>query len=355
MPTANAAVCAHVFLLLVLVAVPRVALAGDPPKNDAATAHALFYEGRTLMQQNRFADACPKLEESMRLRPGLGTEFNLADCNEHLGKVTSAWAGFLAVAAAAKAENQPEREKVARKRAQALDARLPKLVIEVSASPAFVEVKRDGIDIGSAAWGVAVPVDPGTHRVSATASGKGTWETTITASEGKTVRVSVPRELPPPPSVAAAPARVGGSPPVQSEAFTTTTTTAASDFPAPIIERNGDAQRTVGWIVGSAGVVGLGVGAGFALSSLGKRNDARSHCAGNQCDAAGVGLRDDAIRNGNVATVATIVGGAAVAGGVVLVLTAPRSPESQGRAGAIRAVPNVAVDGGGVLVQGSFQ
>ena len=354
MPTANAAVRAHVFTVLVLVAVPEVALAADPPKNDAATAHALFYEARTLMEQNRFSDACPKLEESMRLRPGLGTEFNLADCNEHLGKVTSAWAGFLAVAAAAKAANQPDREKLARKRAQALDARLPKLVIEVTASPAFVQVKRDGIDIGSPAWGMPVPVDPGPHRISATATGRGTWETTITATEGKTVHVSVPRELPPPPAVAVAPARVGGSPPVQGEA-STTTTTAATDFPAPIIEENGDRQRTVGWIVGSAGVVGLGIGAGFALSSLGKRDDSRSHCVGNQCDAVGVGLRDDAIRNGNVATVATIVGGAAVAGGVVLILTAPKSAESQGRAGVIRAVPNVAANGGGVLLQGSFQ
>lgn len=352
MPTANTAVCARFFSVLVLVAVPQVALAADPPKSEPPAAHALFYEARTLMQQNRFAEACPKLEQSMRLGPGLGTEFNLADCNEHLGKVTSAWAGFLGVAAAAKAANQPEREKLARKRAHTLEPRLPKLVVEVTGAPAGLEVKRDGIDVGYPAWGTPVPVDPGTHRISATAPGKGTWETTIAATEGKISRVSVPRDLPSL-SVAMTPVPVSGPPPVESEASTTTTT--ASDFPAPIIEQNGEAQRTVGWIVAGAGVVGLGLGAGFAVSSLGKRNDSRSHCVGNQCDASGVGLRDDAIRNGNIATVSTIVGGAAVAGGIVLILTAPKSTESQVRAGAIRAVPNVGVNGGGFMVQGSFQ
>jgi len=353
MPAANAAVCTRLFAVLVLAAVPHVALAADPPKKDPAGAHGLFYEARELMRQNKFAEACPKLEESMRLEPGLGTQFNLADCNEHLGKVTSAWAGFLKVAAASKAANQPEREKLARKRAQALEARLPKLVIDVTGAQMGLEVKRDGIDVGYPAWGTPVPVDPGPHRISATATGKGTWETTIAATEGKTARVSVPRDLPPP-AVAAARAPESGPPPVEGEASSTTTTT-ASDFPPPIIEQNGALQRSTGWIVAGAGVVGLGLGAGFGLSSLGKRNDSRSHCAGNQCDPDGVSLRNDAIRNGNIATAATIFGAAAVAGGLLLVLTSPKSTDSPERAGAIRAVPNVAVNGGGFMVQGSFQ
>lgn len=356
MPTANAAVCARFFFSIVLLGtVPRMALAADPPKEDPGRAHILFYEARTLMQQNKFAEACPKLEQSVRLDPGpsLGTQFNLADCNEHLGKVTSAWAGFLGVAAASKATNQLEREKLARKRAQALEARLPKLVVEVSGAPVGLQVKRDGIELGYPAWGTPVPVDPGPHHISATATGKGTWETTITASEGKTARVSVPRDLPPS-SVSVAPVPASGSPPAESEAFAASTTTTASDFPAPIIEQNGATQRSTGWIVAGAGIVGLGLGAGFGISSLGKRNDSRDHCIGNQCDAAGVGLRDDAIRDGNIATVATIVGAAAVAGGLVLVLTSPKSTEPYERAGVIRAVPSVAVNGGGFLVQGGF-
>jgi len=341
------------FPTLALAALPHLALAADPPKSDPAAAQVLFYEARTLMQQNKFAEACPKLEESMRLDAGLGTQFNLADCNEHIGKVTSAWAGFLEVAAGAKAANQLDREKVARKRAQALETRLPKLVIDAVGAPTGLEVKRDGIVVGSPAWGSPIPVDPGTHKISATAPGKGTWETTIATTEGKAAHVSIPRDLPAAPVAAAPPPVIGPQP--EAPAVASTVTAAATDFPAPIVEENGSAQRTIGWIVTGVGAVGVGLGAGFGLSSIGKRNESRSHCVGDQCDADGVGLRDDAIRNGNIATVATIAGGAALAGGLILVLTAPKTTESRERAARLRAVPSVGLNGGGFTLLGNFQ
>src|SRR4051812_29447781 len=103
---------------LILLSFPSAALAQATAKSgDAAAAQALFYEARTLAQKSHFAEACPKFEESLRLDYGIGTEFNLADCNEHVGKIASAWSGFLNVAASAKAQNQPQREKVARERA----------------------------------------------------------------------------------------------------------------------------------------------------------------------------------------------------------------------------------------------
>jgi hypothetical protein len=346
--------------ILLFLAAPGVAMA-DPPKNDPAAAQILFYDARNLMQAGKYAEACPKLEESLRLDPGLGTQFNLADCNEHIGKITTAWAGFLEVAAQSKATNQPEREKVARKRAAALEARLPKLVVDVVAAPPGLEVKRDAIVIGSAAWGTPIPVDPGTHRISATAPGKQPWEATVAASEGKTARISVPRDLPA--AVVATTALPSGGPqPVASGATTTTTTTTSApppttppaDFPAPIIENDGATQRTLGWIFAGLGVASVGVGAGFGLSSIGKRNESRSHCVVDACDAAGVELRNDAIRNGNVATVTTIAGGVAFAGGLILVLTAPKGREHE-RAGKVRAVPSFAASGAGLLVQGNFQ
>ena len=158
--------------------------AAEPRSGDPAAAQALFYEARALMKDGKYAVACSKLEESLRLDYGIGTEFNLADCNEKTGKLATAWSGFLSVASAAKAQNQAQREKVARDRAKALEPRLPKLAIEVP-SPAQpgLEVKRDGVVIGSASWGTPVPVDPGSHRVSASAPGKLPWEGAVSAVE----------------------------------------------------------------------------------------------------------------------------------------------------------------------------
>lgn len=330
-------------------------LAHAEPKaaNDGPTlARALFYEARALMKDGKYQLACPKLEESLRLDHGIGTEFNLADCNEKIGKLATAWSGFLSVAAAAKTQNQGEREKVARDRADLLEPRLPTLVIVVpSTVPPGLEVKRDGAFVAATDFGRAAPVDPGPHRIVVSAPGKKPWEGTVSASEGTLVRIAVPSALPDaapasaelPAIVAPAPA-AEPSPPRQ----------AGLPFPAPIIEEPGSRQRTVAWIVGGLGLVGVGVGAGFGLDSLRKRERSKEHCVADLCDMEGVSLRDKAIRSGNVATVATSVGAAVVLGGVVLLLTAPRGPNRKETSPttSIRAVPHVATTGGGVSIQG---
>ncbi len=308
---------------LALLLVPSAALAQARP--DPAAAQALFFDARSLMEAGRYSEACPKLEESLRLDAGIGTRFNLADCNERIGKITSAWAGFLDVAAQSKAAKQLDRERVARKRAAALESRLPKLVVEIDGASEGLDVQRDGSTIGVAAWGVAIPVDPGTHRISASAPGKATWETTVEVAEGATVRVPVPRDLAP----------VYGS---------------VADT------RRGATHRTLGWLSAGLGAAALGVGLGFGLSSLSSRNDSRTHCTGDACDAAGLRLREDAITSGSIATIASIAGGAAVAGGLILVLTAPSgAPSSHEPAGKVRATPTMAMGGGGLMLQGVFQ
>src|SRR5262249_26584812 len=73
---------------LVLVHAPGVARASG---NDPAAAEALFREGRAAAQKGDWETACPKLRESQRLDPAAGTLLNLADCEEHRGKVATAW------------------------------------------------------------------------------------------------------------------------------------------------------------------------------------------------------------------------------------------------------------------------
>ncbi|MBS2014371.1 MAG: hypothetical protein JST00_15900 [Deltaproteobacteria bacterium] len=339
---------------LALVLAPSVASA------DPAAAQSLFYEARALMAKGQWAEACPKLEESNRLDPGIGTQFNLADCNEHVGKTATAWAGFLDVAAQAKAANQGEREKVARRRAQALEAKLPKLVVEVPSPLPGLEIKRDGTLVGGATYGTAIPIDPGAHKIVATAPGKQPWETQVQATEGKTTRVSIPRELPNA-IVAAAPAPAPNAPPpspaplppasgVTSSSFTTT-----ESFPPPVTEERGTTQRTLGWIVAGLGAAGLGVGGAFGISSMSNRDEARQYCTGDLCNAQGVSLRDDAIRDGNVATVTMIAGGAALAGGLLLVLTAGHGASKEESTSRLRAAPSVAQNGGGLSIQGAFR
>src|SRR6185436_4269196 len=99
---------------LVAAAILFQALPAAAQSSNDAAARALFAEGRKLSSEGKWQEACPKFEESLRLVPGAGTRFNLADCWEHIGRTASAWSGFLDVAAEAKAAGQADREKASR-------------------------------------------------------------------------------------------------------------------------------------------------------------------------------------------------------------------------------------------------
>lgn len=97
--------------------VVRPALADD---SDPARARVLFDAARLLVKSGDYAEACPKFEQSLALDPGIGTEFNLADCLEHVGRTDRARGWFLDVAERAHAAGQTDREQVASERAAAL-------------------------------------------------------------------------------------------------------------------------------------------------------------------------------------------------------------------------------------------
>src|SRR5947209_5201907 len=109
------------FLIALLLLVPGFARAGDP-----AAAQTLFDEAKRLMKEERYALACPKFEESQKMDPGLGTQFHLANCWQHIGRTASAWALFREIEAEARARSQVGRERVAHDRASALEPWLSK-------------------------------------------------------------------------------------------------------------------------------------------------------------------------------------------------------------------------------------
>src|ERR1700677_967970 len=134
-----------------------------------AAAQALFEQARQLMADGKFAEACPKLVESERLDPGAGTLLNLGHCYEKNGQTASAWVTFKDAAAAAELKHRADWSKRARERATALEAVISKLTIDVppEARVAGLQVRRDGVEVGSAVWGTPIPTDPGDHAIEA--------------------------------------------------------------------------------------------------------------------------------------------------------------------------------------------
>ncbi|AUX45025.1 hypothetical protein SOCE26_065060 [Sorangium cellulosum] len=283
---------------------------------DKAGAVALFREAGALVDAGQPSRACPKYEESLRLYDSVNTRYFLADCYERIGKMASAWAHFLEVAARVHTSGDRAKEAKARDRAAAVQPKVSRLtvVVEAASTPGLA-VKRDGTPVGPGQWGVPMPVDAGTHVIEASAPGKRTWTAQVEVEPGGATSTLVVRPL--------------EDDPASSDAGGT-----------------GNGRRTLALVTGGAGIVAVGVGTALAFGAKSTFDESRPFCNGDRCDQRGMDLRDSAVARANVATVVFGVGLAAIAGGGVLWLTA-KSP-TQGAS--IGLAPTV----GGALVRGSF-
>lgn len=228
--------------------------AGPVMAQPGPVAEAAFREGKRLMDLGKYAEACPKLEESQRLDPGTGTLLNLGDCYEKLGRTASAWNAFVSAAAASERAGQTGRAGEARRRAQKLEPNLSKVTIQVPPNaPIGHQIRIDG-NIATSLAGTAIPVDPGPHTISASAPRHRDWSTTITARPG-------------PASVTATVSLVF-DPNSATELATATSTVA--DEPPP---RRGRHMKALTWTLAGASLITLTTGLVIDLTAY---NDYRT-------------------------------------------------------------------------------
>ena len=330
--------------------------AAEPARAQDATgkaaAEALFENGVQLMKAGRFAEACPKLETSQRVDPGVGTLLYLAECYERLGRTASAWATFREAESLARASNQADRARTAQARAQKLEAELSYLTVSL-APEARVEglvVRRGGTVVLPDLYGVAAPVDPGVVEIEAGAPGHRRHTAQVKVGPRAKEVVTVPKLEPdpsaePPPPVSATPGTPATMTPGPAASPPESPRTDSSAEPSP--------NHTAAYIVGGIGIVGIGVGSYFGLRAISKNSDAEAFCkTRNVCtDQQGIDLTEDAKDAAVISNIAFAVGGAALATGVVLYLMAPGGNETT----ALRLAPTVAKNGGGLSVGGTFR
>lgn len=316
----------------------------QPASGGKVAAEALFEQARSLMTEGKYADACPRFADSQRLDPSPGTLLNLANCYEKLGRTATAWATYREAASAANAAGRADYVASAQRHADALAPHLAKLTTTVAQPVDGLQVRRDGVDVAKAEWGVPIPVDAGSHSLEASAPGFKPWSSSVdVAQDGSQVSVAVPALEAAPVTATAPPTTPASTPP-------------PAPAPPPAAEGSpGNGQRIAAVVVGGVGVVGLGLSGVFAVLAKNKYNDSLQDCptSPNVCTQAGVNTRNDALTDGNIASVAFGVGAAALVGGVVLWLTAP-SASAHPATGQVRVTPLVGAGTGGALLQGSW-
>ncbi len=324
-------------------AAPSRALAQARPE-----AEQLFRDGKRLMKEGKFADACSAFEASEKAEPNLSTLMSLADCHEKAQQYASAWARFLAAESRARGDAQKHAlERTARKRAAVLEARLSYLTVSVpdeSRVPGLV-VMRDGLELDPGQWNRAVPLDGGAHVITGKAPGHEPWQTTVELGvEADKRSVEVPRFKALPTLVS--PVR---SLPAPEEPATVTSElppVSAQAEPSPWSPR-----RKLALGIAAGGVVAAGAGIGFGLAARSARSDALATCPPAACTetaaAAAQEQNDRARRHALLANVGYAVAGAAAVGAVVLWFTAkPERRSSLALAPALGESQGLVVTGG---------
>jgi hypothetical protein len=293
----------------------------------AAGAQLLDAEGTELLNQRKLAAACPKLEQSYRLKPGTGVLLRLALCKELSGKGASALALYLEAAERAEAAGNQAIVQLAQNRAAALQPRLSRLSVDLDPSLRAAELRVwcDGVPLEPSTLGAGVALDPGSHVIEAEAPGRKRFAETIVVSD-EPGRYSVAIALP-------------------ADAVEVEPAVAKSQREATDTKRSSwSAQQSLALVVGGVGIAGVTAGTFLGLAVGSQMRRARALCSDGSsgCPEEALSLQDQARGYSIASTIAFSAGTAAILGSVALWFTAPK-PAERPRDARFRLVPNVGV------------
>lgn len=287
-----------------------------------AAARDLGYAGIDLLQKGDAAAATERLERAYQVLkvPSIGlwsaralvASGKLVEGSERYLEVSRLpSSGDAAIQEAAKTDAAREHQQLA--------PRIPALIIKVNgAAKSKARVVLDGVEVPAALLGVKRPVNPGRHRLRASASAA----QDVTVKEGE-VREVLLQVAPGGEASAVEPTPTSSEPAANAGSGLTATS-------SPAMNRDGDGssgatQRLVGWVllgVGGAGLITGGVATGLALS---KKSSIEGSCPDNTCLPDAHDGADSYNGMRSVSTVGFVVGAVGAAAGVTLLLTAPSS------------------------------
>ena len=293
--------------------------------SDKIAAEQLFNEARRLMEQSDYDAACPKLLASLELDRAAGTAINLALCYEKTGKLASAWMRYRQAEDLDKLAGNKERQEFARASAEALENRLPRLMIRVPSANEVpgLKVTRNGEKIARPLIGASVFVNPGLHRIFAVAPGYRSFSITIEALESEKSVVEIPMLKP-----------EHGIGPKDEGAGAMVTKGAEMNRPdtrSAYLFRGKRQMLGVLMATGGLASIATGLGFGWAAISTWNRAFADGLCSAEtwQCTLKGQDMTDIARTRSTVSSVLVGTGIALTGAGIALYLTATRRRESR--------------------------
>ena len=304
--------------------------------NNKQQADTLFKQGKKLMEQKRYAEACASFEKSFKLDPVIGAQLNVAKCYEEWHKLGAAFNAYK-VAEKMAHDAGDKREPDIHDIIQKLDPDVPRLTVKLPADLRADQVKVTLDSQPFSTFNEPIVVDPGPHMVEYYVQGSAKKQNQVVPIE-KGGKQEVVLEAP------------KAAKPVQNEPAKTVVEEPVKSEPSP-----GRNQRIAGIAVGGGGLVAIAISTIMTVNAKHKYTDALDmYCGGmtDNCDMTGLQLTHEARTTANQATVVFILGAALVGGGVALYLLAPKAKDPSSSDEAIYVAPSVGPSSAGIVLGG---
>lgn len=327
------------------VALVTVALASRPAaaqtadSTQKARADAMFAEGRALLDQGRYKEACAKFELSLALDGSPGTLLNLGNCYEPEGDLVRALATFEQAFIDAQRVADPELRQIwsdaARERIARLGSRVPELTLRGAAPGSTLSL--DGHVVASA--GRAFRINPGHHVLDVRSPDGHSATRDFDIAIGQRLAINIPPlesapgpvAAPSPPAVAPTPAPTPPEPPLVGSAVAPAPAAAVEPppvSPQPAPAAHASAYGPWPWVLAGTGAALVGAGVVTGLAARSKSDQLERECGSPNCDPSLEHLQDSAQNLAAITDTLWITGAVLAGVGVTLFLLDDGSPES---------------------------
>jgi hypothetical protein len=313
----------------------------QPTAADISTAKQAFESAVVLENERHWAEAAVELRQAIAIKDTPGLRFHLAHCEVEQGHLVAASVEYdRAARLLRQGVKAPDVQKLLGPVSAALEARIPRLTVELPLDLSAPSAALDGKPYPSSELALGVPLDPGRHVLRVTAEGRRPFEQVLVLSEGQPETVRPQLAVAAPPITSAAPRR-RTVPPISAPVRSSSDDSGSS---AKLYLLIGESVLTV---------AGLGVGIGGQLlassasdrvGTAQTRIDDASGGEGSACNRAELSgacrdLQDAIGDHDNALTLSKVGFISAGVGAIALVTTWLAYPNSAPRASAARVYP----------------
>jgi hypothetical protein len=305
-------------LPLAALTVASPAYAQDASSQDIAQARQLGGQAQAAYDKGDFTESEKLWTAAAKLYTQAPTlTLGLARTQAKLGKVVAAQESYNKIVREwGNNPNPPPAFKdaveAARTEVVAVSAKVATVTVSVD-GPTNPQVTIDGQPVPAAALGLKRPVDPGSHKVTATADGYKPADTTFSVTEGGSAAATLKME------------KAAGAVAVASVPGPGTGSASPAEPGADVGTGKGSSNKTLAIVAFGVGGAGLVVGAITGAIALGKAGDLKTACDANKtCPATSQSDVDSYKSVATISTIGFIVAGVGGVAGVVLLLTAPK-------------------------------